>query len=167
MNSKRKHTFKIVLAALLLLNLVVSTRAIILLRSESKPANARTSSSQFFIHYLYLDEEQAEKFNELNNASSQITGAVGAQMGKLQQQFIAEISAQEVDSVKLESIYEDILTTHSQITENNRKFYINLYDICDSLQSVRLMRLFDSTTPKFIDILQEKSKGNTTHNNVE
>lgn len=100
------------------------------------------SRMSFFWGELGLNEEQqadAMKYNsDYNDKASSIT----TDLTSLRHQIVEEMSYENPDKEKLNSIIEDFGDRHSELKRETVDFYYQLYSVCDSDQRSRLEFMF-------------------------
>jgi len=114
--------------------------------SESDPKQLETDSEKFSGRYfrdqLNLSSEQLEKFKEMNPVFRPKARSITIELAKKRKQMLAEMSAVNSDTTRLNALSDSIGQLHSDLKKITYRYYMEIKGICDPEQQRKLEQLF-------------------------
>ncbi len=104
--------------------------------------NSIKYSGRFFREKLNFNQEQMKWFSEYNPVFRQGAQNINIELAKARFQMLEEMSKSESDTVKLNQLSDSIGVLHSSLKKLTFRYYLELKQICNQDQRVRLQLLF-------------------------
>ena len=107
--------------------------------SVQVPTEQRT---RFFREQLDLSSSQVDEFRFINRHFNRSANPITAELETLRSRMVDELGKEKHDTTALNRITERIGELHTDLKEETIEFYINMKNVCDEEQKVKLYELF-------------------------
>lgn len=108
---------------------------------QSENASMRYSG-RFFRDNLNLNNEQMGKFVEFNPVFRQSVRSINSDLVDSRNQMLIELTKNNCDTSKLNILSDSIGNLHADLKKLTYKYYLDLKEICDEQQQVKLLQMF-------------------------
>lgn len=99
-------------------------------------------SGRYFRDQLGLTGDQMAEFQHINPGFRQDARSINIALSGLRNRMLNEMSASDADTLKLNAISDSIGVLHSDLKKITFRYYIQLQEICNPEQNVKLQELF-------------------------
>jgi len=114
--------------------------------SDSDPkqpeADSKKFSGRYFRDKLNLSSDQMDKFRVINLAFRPKTRDITIALESKRKQMFIEMSAQNSDTSRLNLLSDSIGLLHSNLKKLTYRYYIDIKEICDQEQQIKLEQIF-------------------------
>lgn len=108
---------------------------------QFSPASARYGGG-YFRDELGLNEEQMEKFAEINPLFREQIRNINNNLNLLRQRMFKEMSSVNPDPARLDQYSDSIGILHSDLKKVTYRYFLGLSNICDAQQRNKLDKMF-------------------------
>ncbi|VBB46699.1 conserved hypothetical protein [uncultured Paludibacter sp.] len=140
-----------VIALLALLNL--TTIGTILYHNYQEKKDAETViitgqgqtplNGRFFRHELNFNNDQMNKFRDLNHSFQMNANSLIFELDSMKHQMFVELNKPKVDTLEINRLTKEIGEHHAELKHQINVFYLNLKDICEEEQTIKLQNAFE------------------------
>jgi hypothetical protein len=99
-------------------------------------------SGRYFRDQLGFDSKQMAQFQMFNPSFRNEARQINFALNGLRNSMLMEMSAENADSQKLNAISDSIGVLHSDLKKKTFRYYLQLKELCDPSQQVKLKELF-------------------------
>jgi Spy/CpxP family protein refolding chaperone len=114
--------------------------------SASDPKQLETDSEKFSGRYfrdqLNLSREQMDKFREINPAFRPKARDITIELATRRKQMLIEMAATKSDTIRLNALSDSIGQLHSNLKKITYQYYLEIKNICDPEQQLKLEQIF-------------------------
>lgn len=152
-SKNRLMTWTIVLLALMNISTIVTivyTRSQIKSRIDSNASgqmetdrSAMRFSGRYFRDELGFDRSQMQQFATFNPGFRRQVHAINNKLTEQRQCMLKEMSAGEVDTIRINQLCDSIGYMHAELKKATYGYYLNIKDICNNSQQLKLEQLFN------------------------
>lgn len=151
---KRQSWLIWIIAALAVMNIATVATVMYNRKRSEKEITARDTgrnqlqtpsfrySGGYFSDELGLDEEQMERFGQINPVFREQVWNINNDLNRLRQRMFSEMSAKNPDPVKLDSFADSIGLMHSDLKKVTYRYYVEISSICDAKQKEKFDEMF-------------------------
>ena len=105
-------------------------------------ADSERFSGRYFRDKLNLNSEQMEKFKVINPVFRPKARFITIELAEKRKQMLVEMAAAKSDTSRLNALSDSIGQLHSELKKITYRYYLEIKDICNSEQQVKLERIF-------------------------
>lgn len=152
-SKNRLMTWTIVLLALMNISTIVTivyTRSQIKSRIDSNAngqmetdRSAMKFSGRYFRDELGFDRSQMKEFASFNPGFRRQVHAINNKLMEQRRCMLKEMSAREVDTFRINQLCDSIGYVHAKLKKATCGYYLNIKDICNNSQQLKLEQLFN------------------------
>jgi len=111
---------------------------------QQEPEMPSEQRAHFLVDQLNLDQEQADRFRELNRTFNRKANPITHQLEDLRIEMLDELASDRPDKEKLENIAIEIGKLHTNLKETTIDFYSQMKSVCNQEQQTKLYQIFHS-----------------------
>ena len=108
----------------------------------SESASAKFSG-RYIRDHLGFNQEQMNRFVEINPVFRRQVMDINTELGGLRHRMLLEMSTGSSDTSKLNQLCDSIGEVHASLKKCTYKYYLDIKNICDKQQKVKLEQMFD------------------------
>lgn len=112
--------------------------------SKQLEANSEKYSGRYFRDQLKLNSEQMDKFRVMNPVFRQQARAIVIELSEKRKKMLIEMAAKNSNIIKLDALSDSIGNLHSRLKKLTCRYYLDLKNICNHEQQIKLEQLFSS-----------------------
>jgi len=99
-------------------------------------------SGRYFRDELNMSNAQMEKFKVINPAFRPKARFITIELAEKRKQMLIEMATAKSDTSKLNALSDSIGQLHSELKRITYRYYLEIKDICNSEQQVKLEKIF-------------------------
>jgi hypothetical protein len=108
----------------------------------SESASAKFSG-RFIRDHLGFNQQQMNRFVEINPEFRRQVMGINNELAGLRRRMLVEMSTGSSDTSKLNQLCDSIGQVHASLKKYTYKYYLDIKNICDKQQKVKLEQMFD------------------------
>lgn len=120
----------------------VKSETIVVSDPKQPEVNAEKFSGRYFRDQLNMNNEQMEKFRQINPLFRPKVRDITIELSQKRQQMLREMSAEKSDTTRLNALSDSIGYLHSDLKKLTYRYYLEIKGICDPEQQKKLEQLF-------------------------
>ena len=111
-------------------------------RDYQESASAKFSG-RYFRDHLGFNQQQMNRFVEFNPAFRRQIMHINTELAGQRRRMLLEMSTGTSDTSKLNQLCDSIGHLHASLKKYTYKYYLDIKNICDKQQKVKLGQMFD------------------------
>ncbi|TLX75366.1 periplasmic heavy metal sensor [Labilibacter sediminis] len=97
---------------------------------------------RYYREQLNLNQEQHIKFREYRRTFHPIAHGIADEMTQVREKIFEELNSKHPDSLRLNKLSDKIGELHSSLKKHTNKYYLDMKNICNEEQQVKLYAIF-------------------------
>lgn len=118
------------------------------LKEETQTTIPGEQRTRFFRDELNLDADQIDRFRNINRTFNRTARGIELDLAQLRQNLIDELGKENTDSTTLNKLAGDIGENHRELKLITTTFYLDMKNICNTEQQIKLHKIFQSMLDK-------------------
>jgi hypothetical protein len=108
----------------------------------SENASAKFSG-RYFRDHLGFNQQQMSRFVEVNPVFRRRVMGINTELADLRRRMLLEMSTGSSDTSRLNQLCDSIGHVHANLKKYTYQYYLDIKNICDKQQKVKLEQMFD------------------------